>query len=236
MDGKMVIYTPQYKRNKSHIEYKRIKIDTIESCQFETKKMRRETKGSIGTCTYMTFIFVNGGLLFLSTIYKTITKDENTLDNETTVIVINTCVAIQTIMWTLYVHSKHDFDRDASWIGLTVLAFTTISWIGASLVQTETLRVLFVSGFMAFFTIFMLTLFNLICNEVNLHILRISTAFLIFCIVANTVFFNEQQFDLLECVALASYSLVSTVFFLFNYPSQWKRNTESYTQPYESEI
>jgi len=220
-------YTNNGKHYKSSITY-----------AIDSDMMLKENTNSIIFFLYNTIILATGLTSFLTITYNTTSIDDDMAeqDRDRNAIIIHSCIPMQFLIWLLYVCGHYDFDNDATWRGLSTLAFTILGWIASVVTIGGVLHTPLICAFMTSFVIFTLSLFNLTRDEENIQLLRVILLFEIVCIVTMMVLFNNKDFDLMEGVSFGSFSLISLIFFIFNQPYRWKKIHESYKQPYEYEM
>ena len=187
---------------------------------------------------YYTFICALGLTLLITLIYGLTLSNDTVSHNMLTYIpyriVLSTCIFLQMGVWTLCLYSKRAMDPNTAIWGFLTMGLVICSWVGLSTVLTGTTHIVFVITFMASFFTSMLILCHLTWQEEAGKVLRLSLAFVLVCVVAMTILFNQGQFYIMEHVAFISYSLVFMAFFLVHPPSDWDVLPENH--PSECEL
>lgn len=177
------------------------------------------------TVCYATSVCSIGLTLLVTLIYGLTLSNDTVSNNMLTYIpyriVLSTCIILQISFWAACLHSKRHHDPDTAGWGLLSMGITAGSWVGLSTILSGTPHIVFVVIFIGFFLMDLLILCSLTRQRRAVDVLITSIAFMLLCIIAMTILFNNKEFYIMEHIAFIAYSLIYVTFFLVHTPEQW---------------
>ena len=149
------------------------------------------------------------------------TISNNMIINTPYRIVISTCIVLQMSILITCMYTKRCLDPDTATWGLFSAGVTAGSWVGLSIILSGTPHIVFVVLFLSSFMMDILIMCNLTWQRRAVNILVTCIAFMLVCLVAMVILFNNRQFYIMEHVGMITYSIIFTAFFLEHTPDAW---------------